>query len=183
MEDLIFQELNDILDNLDEIPTESLHEKLSAYIVRLNEISENATSEDLDRFNNSVYKRFYYEATMADAERYFLMGYFLCRQEKLISAWLDKKYHDKKIAIMMLEDVACVVQYLYDNRVSDEEDIIQNIRTRSRASVNSILDKLVEQGLVLKTLCDKDVFYELTALGYQSYAERNRDEENLSHET
>ena len=138
---------------------------LSNYIIKINDLSEKYEEERVISFATIVEKGMIYLSKQAKSSKYYYMGYYAGKQERLLQEFKNRKALQNTEALFHLKYIKEILGFLYTKgsaRLSDLADYF-NI---NRSNLSRKMNLLIDNNLVDKKIGPKIVIYELTSYGY-----------------
>ena len=168
----------------DSVSEDELKTYLSQHLAKTDTHLKQRGKEDTEKYIKIITKGLRKKSKQANALRFFYYGYYIRQLEELLERYKTDVIASARMVLVSKKHYSDILKFLYKQGCSQQKNISESLGI-NKSNLNRIMNQLLDNDLVVRSVGPRCVFFELSPSGYKFVRESSMvvdltDKPNLS---
>ena len=165
-------EATQFVSQCDSIDESELKTFLSQHVAKTDTYLKLHGKENTEKYIRIVAKGLRKKSKQSNALRFFYYGYHIRQQEELLDQYKTEMVASARTVLVSKKHYGAILKFLYERGCSQQKIISETLGI-NKSNLNRMMNSLLENDLVVKSVGPRCVFFELSSSGYKFVREHS----------
>ena len=172
------------ISQCDNVSEDGVRTFLSQHLSKTDTHLKQQDKEYIEKYIRIITKGLRKKSKQANALRFFYYGYYIRQLEELLERNKNEVIAAARMVLVSKKHYSDILRFLYEKGCSQQKNISESLGI-NKSNLNRIMNQLLDNDLVVRSVGPKCVFYELSSPGYRfvresAFIANSKDRSNSS---